>query len=76
MHPSARFVRGEIVAWHSAHSNQEHRGIVCADYQDSELGHRVGVRSESHCRPYSIRAERLQRLSATGPTLSGPGRLA
>ena len=76
VHPSTRFVRGEIVCWKSLNSNVEHRGVVLSQYNDEKLGDTVVVRTKHLRRPQPIRAYRLSRQSNTGPTLAGPGMLA
>lgn len=75
MHPSTRFVRGEIVFWVSLSSNQEHRGIVRCHYADQLLGDRMLVRGALRYNEV-IRAERLSRASCVGPEFAGPGMLA
>lgn len=75
MHPSTRFVHGEIVYWRSLASNQEHQGKVLCHYSDPALGERVAVRSKLNY-IHIIRAERLQRPRSGAVTLCGPGMLA
>lgn len=76
VHPSTRFVRGEIVCWKSLNSNVEHRDVVLSQYNDEKLGDTVVVRTKHLRRPQPIRAYRLSRQSNTGPTLARPGMLA
>lgn len=75
VHPSTRFVHGEIVYWRSLASNQEHQGKVLCHYSDPALGERVAVRSKLNY-IHIIRAERLQRPRSGAVTLCGPGMLA
>lgn len=75
MHPSTRFVRGEIVSWVSLSSNREHRGVVRCQYDDPLLGDRVLVRGAPRYNEL-IRADRLSRASCDGPVFAGPGALA